>query len=121
MWLRLGATASLTGGALHAATVCDADKKFKTIKVVYGDMPFWRAECLRVALFVGGVPFEDVRDKPSIAEYRARGDLTFGALPVLDVDGKILTQTQAMATFAAKLARLHPADVWHAAKVDEVR
>eukprot|EP00966_Prymnesium_polylepis_P259302 5989287-Prymnesium_polylepis.1 len=45
--------------------------------------------------------------------------MPFGALPVLEVDGKILSQTQAVAVYASKLAGLHPADAWLAAKVEE--
>lgn len=77
-------------------------------------MPFWRAEVVRMALHCGGIPFEDVRDwgvgKPLAP---------FGALPVMEVDGKILSQTQAMATYAGKLAGLYPEDSWLAAKCDE--
>jgi hypothetical protein len=92
---------------------------FPSIKVYYGNFPFWRAECVRMALHCGGVPFEDVRDK-SWAELRESGVATFGALPVMEVDGKILSQTQAMATFAGKLAGLYPLDDdWLAAKCDE--
>jgi hypothetical protein len=40
-------------------------------------------------------------------------------VPVLEVDGKILSQTQAMATYAAKLAGIQPADPWLQAKIDE--
>ena len=40
-------------------------------------------------------------------------------MPVLDADGKILSQTSAMAVYAAKLAGMHPEDAWDAAKVDE--
>lgn len=89
-----------------------------SIKVYYYDFAFWRAECVRMGLFMGGVPFEDVRDvKP--AEMKASGKLTFGALPIMDVDGKTLSQTQAMAVYAAKVAGIQPDDPWDAAKVDE--
>jgi len=90
----------------------------KNIKVYYGDMPFWRAECVRMALFLGDVPFDDVRDSKREA-LKAEGKLTFGATPVLEVDGRILSQTQAMASYTSKLAGLHPSDPWAAAKVDE--
>ena len=89
-----------------------------SLRVYYGDMPFWRAEVVRLALFVGGVPFDDVRDQKR-ADLAAAGKLTFGAVPILEADGKILSQTQAMAVYAAKLAGLHPEDPWEAAKVDE--
>jgi len=90
----------------------------KDIKVYYGDMPFWRAECVRMCLFLGGVKFDDVRDKKR-DELRAAGKLAFGATPVMEVDGKMLSQTSAMATYCSKLAGLHPESDWDAAKVDE--
>ena len=89
-----------------------------SLKVYYGDMAFWRAEVVRLALFMGDVPFEDVRDQKR-ADLMAAGKLTFGAVPVLEADGKILSQTSAMAVYAAKLAGIHPEDAWDAAKVDE--
>ena len=89
-----------------------------SIKLYYGDMPFWRAEVVRLGLFVGEVPFEDIRTQKR-DELMAEGKLTFGAVPVMEVDGKILSQTQAMATYAARLASIHPEDPWLCAKVDE--
>jgi len=71
-----------------------------------------------MALFLGDIPFEDVRDKKS-DDLKKEGKLTFGATPVLEADGQILSQTQAMAVYAAKLAGFHPTDIWEAAKVDE--
>lgn len=71
-----------------------------------------------MCLFLGDVPFEDVRNVKRDA-LKAEGKLTFGSTPVLEVDGKILSQTQAMATYCSKLAGLHPDDPWLAAKVDE--
>ena len=107
--------ALLRGGASSIAMAAGA---LPELKLFYFDAPFWRAEVVRLALFMGDVPFEDVRDQKS-ADLKAQGKLTFGAMPVLEVDGRILSQTQAMAVFAAKLAGLHPDDAWAAAKVDE--
>ena len=81
-------------------------------------MAFWRAEVVRLALFTGDVPFEDVRDQKR-ADMLAAGALPFGAFPIMVVDGKTLSQTQAMAVFAAKCAGIQPEDAWLAAKVDE--
>jgi len=67
---------------------------------------------------MGGVPFEDVRTHDA-AGLKAAGKLTFGALPILEVDGKVLSQTQAMAVYAARVSGIQPADAWAAAKVDE--
>ena len=55
-----------------------------SIKLYYGQLNFWRAECIRIGLFVGGVPFEDIRDKQR-PELNAAGLLPFGATPVLEV------------------------------------
>ena len=110
-------TTAMLSSATEASAV-SAIARPASLKVYYGDMPFWRAEVVRLALFVGDVPFEDVRDQKRI-DLAAAGKLTFGALPVLEADGKILSQTQAMAVYAAKLAGMHPEDVWDAAKVEE--
>jgi len=111
----IAACASLSTAA---ALAMGAEGAPKSLRLYYGDMPFWRAEVVRLALFVGDVPFDDVRDQTR-AELMAEGKLPFGAVPVLEVDGKILSQTQAIAVYCAKLAGLHPDDPWLAAKVDE--
>lgn len=103
---------------LSSSTSASAIARPASLKVYYGDMPFWRAEVVRLALFMGDVPFEDVRDQKRV-DLIAAGKLTFGAVPVLEADGKILSQTSAMAVYAAKLAGMHPEDAWDAAKVDE--
>ena len=87
-------------------------------QLYYFDFAFWRAEAVRLGLFIGGVPFEDIRDQKA-SDLKEAGKLTFGGLPVLEVDGKMLSQTQAMAVYAGKLAGIHPDDPWSAAKVDE--
>ena len=112
LWLRVGLASSLALSSAAAATAP------RSLKLYYGDFPFWRAEAVRLTLFYGNVPFEDVRDQKR-ADMMEAGKLTFGALPVLEVDGQILSQTQAIATYAAKLSGLHPDDPWEAAKVDE--
>ena len=48
------------------------------------------------------------------------GELPCGQLPVLEVDGQKMSQSQAMATWAGKLTGLYPTDAWAAAKCDEV-
>jgi len=110
--LALGATSRRAQGSSSCGEMP------KTIRIYYGDMPFWRAECVRMALFLGGVEFDDVRDKKRDA-LKAEGKLPFGATPVMEVDGKMLSQTQAMATYCSKLAGLHPESHWDAAKVEE--
>lgn len=122
---RSAAAAAIGGAAAFATSTTTPVECFwgkeaapKNIKVYYGDMPFWRAECVRMALFIGGVKFDDCRDKKR-DELNAEGKLPFSATPVLEVDGKILSQTQAMASYASGLAGMKPRDAWGQAKVDE--
>ena len=112
--LRVGLASSLVMSSAAASMAT----RPSSIKLFYGDMPFWRAEVVRLAFFVGDVPFEDIRDQKRV-DLAAAGKLTFGAVPVMEVDGRMLSQTQAMAVYAAKLAGLQPEDPWDAAKVDE--
>ena len=91
----------------------------KSLKLIYADAAFWRGECIRMAFFMGGIEFEDIRGFDHIKTLREQGKLTFGAVPVLEVDGKILSQTQAMACYASRLAGMHPEDPWLQAKIDE--
>lgn len=78
---------------------------------------FWRPECVRMCLSFGGVPFDDVR--VSYEELYRSGMVVFGTYPALEVNGRPINQTQAMAAFAGKLSGFYPADPWQAAKVDE--
>lgn len=92
------------------------------IKVIYWNFPFWRAEVLRAGLFFQGIEFENVNDKDSIAKIRGENKVPFGALPVMEIDGKILSQTQAMATYVGKLGTMYPAntDIMAQANCDEI-
>ena len=67
---------------------------------------------------IGGVPFEDNRVKP--ADFPAlRSELPFGALPVLEVDGKLFAQSNGINRYVGKLAGLYPTDPLEAAFCDE--
>jgi len=92
------------------------------LKLIYGNMPFWRAEVSRLALYLGGIEFEDMRPTwPSLKELKEIGYLPFGQVPVLEVDGKVIAQTGAIARFCGKQAGLYPRyDDFAAAKIDEV-
>jgi len=96
----------------------------KSIKVYYYDFPFWRAEVLRAGLYLQGIEFENVSDKDTLAEMKQNRKLNpFGAFPILEVDGKVLSQTQACATYIGKLGgKLYPSndDIMAQAKCDEV-
>jgi glutathione S-transferase len=92
------------------------------LRLIYPDLPFWRAETSRLALFIGGIEFEDVRpSREEIPKMRTDGTFPFGQFPVLQVDGKTIAQTGAIARFCGKLSGLYPSDDnFAAAKVDEV-
>ena len=92
------------------------------LRLIYPDIPFWRAETSRLALFIGGIEFEDLRpSREEIAKMKTDGTCPFGQFPVLQVDGKTIAQTGAIARFCGKLSGLYPSkDEFAAAKVDEV-
>jgi glutathione S-transferase len=93
----------------------------ETLRLIYFDFPFWRAEASRLALHIGGVEFEDVR--PGREEFRAMkasGELPYGQLPVLDVDGVRIAQSVAIARFCGKRAGLYPESDVDQARVDEL-
>ena len=76
----------------------------------------------RLALHLGGIPFEDVRpDGPTFRAQKADGAYPYGQLPVLEVDGVQIAQSAAIAAFCGKLAGLYPnEDALKAARVDEL-
>ena len=97
------------------------------LKVYYSDAPFWRAEVVRVSLFFGNIPFEDIRVtreefKEVILTGRLRGEIEipFNQLPVLEINGNIIGQTGAIARFCGKLSNLYPKDDFLASKVDQI-
>jgi|UniRef100_K3WK08 glutathione S-transferase len=79
------------------------------LKFYYLDFP-GRGELSRLVFTFGDVPFEDVRvDGPHF--YANRHTYPFGQLPTLEVDGVMLSQSNAIARYAARLAGLYPTDV----------
>lgn len=89
-----------------------------SLKLVYLDHHYWRAECARLALYLADVPFEDAR--MSYQEMYASGALTFGTFPALVVSGRgVINQTQAIAAYVGKLTGFYPTDVFLQAKADE--
>jgi glutathione S-transferase len=87
--------------------------------LTYFDFDGGRGEAARLAMHLGGIAFEDKRiagkDWPAL-----RDKTPFQAMPVLEVDGKVITQSNTLNRYLGKLAGLYPKDDWQAALVDEV-
>jgi glutathione S-transferase len=85
----------------------------------YFDFDGSRGETARIVMHLAGIPFEDRRiaNKDWAAH---RDEMPFQALPVLEVDGVPLAQSNAINRYLGKLAGLYPKDEWQAARVDEV-
>ncbi len=87
-------------------------------KLVYFDINGARGEAARLAMVIGGVPFED--DRVKFADWESRKSGTpFEALPVLEVDGQTVAQSNGINRYVGKLAGLYPSDAWEAALCDE--
>ena len=97
------------------------------IKIYYSHTPFWRAEVLRVSLFISNIPFEDVRiSREEFINMIKTGYLPngkkvpFHQLPVIEVDGEIIGQTGAIARYCGKITNLYSNDNINAAKIDQI-
>merc|ERR1711913_169699 len=86
----------------------------------YFAFPFWRAEVSRLALHLGKVEFED-KTITDFAEFKASGIAPLGQAPILEVDGKVVAQTGAIARYCGKVSGFYPKDDdFAAAKIDEI-
>lgn len=86
------------------------------LKLTYFDAPASRGEECRLALHVAGLSFEDERlDHAGWAARKAAAP--FGALPVLEVEGKgPLAQSNAILGYVGRAHGLLPADPFEAAR-----
>jgi glutathione S-transferase len=88
------------------------------LKLTYFDFDGGRGEVARLALSIGKVPFEDDRVKGS--DWPSRKATTpFGGMPVLEVDGVAVAQSNGINRFVGRLAGLYPEDPLQAAFCDE--
>jgi len=97
------------------------------LKIIYFDMPFWRAEISRLSLFMSGIEFEDVRitsdDNSYLKEHGKLKDGTsipFRQLPVLIINGQSIAQSGGIARICGKLSGMYPEDIIEAGKVDQI-
>ncbi len=89
--------------------------------LIYFDDGKGRAELTRLIFLINDFPFEDQR--VSFSEYkkmRAEGLLPFDQLPVLKLESTIISQSCAIARYAAKLTNLYPKDLNNALMTDMV-
>jgi len=87
-------------------------------KLTYFQFDGGRGEPIRLALHIGGIDFEDVR--LTFPEFReAQPSYRFHALPVLEIDGEPITQSNALLRYVGKPAGLYPTDDLQALYCDE--
>lgn len=88
-------------------------------KLTYFDIDGGRAEPIRIALHAAGIAFEDHRI--SFDEFsEMRSSARFTCVPVLEIDGDQITQSNAISRYVGKKADLYPADDLQALYCDEV-
>ena len=88
-------------------------------KHTYFDIDGGRGEVTRIALHAAGIEFED--NRISFQQFgEARGSMRFNAVPVLEIDGEEISQSDAMSRYAGRLAGLYPDDPLQALYCDEV-
>jgi len=87
-------------------------------KLTYFDTDGGRAEPVRIAFHTAGIEFEDERIAfPEFMEMR--GSTRFNSLPVLEIDGTVVTQTNGMCRYVGRMAGLYPDDDLQALYCDE--
>ncbi len=89
------------------------------LKLTYFDFHGGRGEAARLAMTIGGIEFEDYRIKFE-SWPTAQTEMPFRAIPVLEVDGTVITQSNTINRFVGKLTRLYPDEPWQATLCDEV-
>lgn len=89
------------------------------LKLTYFDFDGGRGEPARLALHVGGIAFDDHRvagkDWPAF-----RDKTPFLAMPTLEVDGRVVSQSNSINRYVGKLTGLYPKDDFQALLCDEI-
>lgn len=90
-----------------------------TYKLTYFDFDGGRGEPIRIALHAAGIEFED--NRISFEEFqKSRQHIRFTCVPVLEIDGAAITQSNAINRYIGKMAGLYPEDDLQALYCDEV-
>jgi glutathione S-transferase len=85
-------------------------------KLIYFDAPVSRGEECRLALYLAGIDFEDVRIKFD-AWPALKPQTPYGAMPVYELPGRTpLAHTNAILLLIGRAHGLHPADEFEAAR-----
>ncbi len=88
-------------------------------RLTYFDFDGGRAEPIRIAFHAAGVEFEDHRI--SFKQFtQAREALPFRSVPVLEIDGAAVTQSNALCRYVGTMAGLYPDDDLQVLYCDEV-
>jgi len=87
-----------------------------SVKLYYFD-GLGRGEVIRWILYYGGVNFEDIRFPSLTEEVKKRA--RWGQVPLLEVDGKALTQSVAISRYLAEKYKLVPENPFEAALCNE--
>ena len=97
------------------------------LKIIYLDLPFWRAEVARITLFIADIKFDDFRINSEEFNYlQENGKLKDGTLipfcqlPVLVINGQSIAQTGGIARICGKLSGMYPEDMIEAGEVDQI-
>ena len=89
-----------------------------TYRLTYFDVDGGRAEPIRIAFHAAGIDFED--NRIAFAEFQdVREDLRFRCVPVLEIDGAVVTQSNGLSRYAGKMAGMYPDDDLQALYCDE--
>ena len=86
--------------------------------LTYFDIDGGRGDPIRLAFHIAGIPLEDRRiGFEQFAQLKAT--LPFGVIPVLEIDGQPVTQSNAILRYIGKQADLYPTDPVQALYCDE--
>lgn len=78
-----------------------------------------RGEPVRLALHIANEEWED--ERLAFPEFGQRKEsFPFGAVPTLEMDGEVLTQTNAMLRYVGQQCELYPQDAMDAFRCDEI-
>jgi glutathione S-transferase len=88
-------------------------------RLTYFDFDGGRGEPIRIAFHAAGIPFTD--NRLSSAQFgEMRQGTPFNSLPLLEIDGVTVTQSNAICRYVGRMAGLYPADATQALYCDEV-